>query len=482
MGASVRTVLGRFERVGAIKAEHSISALCETGDAFLVAREPESEKHSVMDDIKRPHIVVVGAGFGGLAFCHTFSHSSARVTLVDRQNHHLFQPLLYQVATAGLAAPEIAQPVRSILAGKPAVTVLLRNVAGFDLEHKQVLIEEERLGYDYLVVALGGVTSYFGHPEWERFAPGLKSLDDALLIRRQVLLAFERAENSSSIDERKRLMTIVVVGGGPTGVELAGAFAELTRRVLKKDFRRIDPSHARVILIEAGPRIVPQFSETLSAKAQKQLAALGVEVRVQSRVESMGEGFLTLADGSRIESENMIWAAGVSAHPLARALGAEVDRAGRVKVNPDLSVPGHPEVFALGDMCCLTGENGKPVPGVSPAAMQMGRHAARLIERELKAGHGATLVRPGFKYWNRGAMATIGRSAAVAEIGPVEFSGWLAWVAWLFVHLIFLIGFRNRAAVLLQWTYSYFTYKLGSRIITGLDGKRIARNSPAGSA
>lgn len=435
-----------------------------------------------MVEIQHTHVVVLGAGFGGLAFCHALSHPSARVTLVDRQNHHLFQPLLYQVATAGLAAPEIAQPVRSILASKPAVTVLLRGVSGFDLAHRQVLIEDESLDYDYLVIALGGVTSYFGHPEWEQFAPGLKSLDDALLIRRQILLAFERAESSSSAEDRKRLMTIVVVGGGPTGVELAGAFAELTRRVLKRDFRRIDPSHARVILIEAGPRILPQFTERLSAKAEKQLAGMGVEVRVAARVESMGEGYLTLADGSRIESQNMIWAAGVAAHPLTRELGVEVDRMGRVKVNPDLSVPGHPEVFALGDMCCLIGEDGKPVPGVSPAAMQMGRHAARLIENELKAGGRAAAPRPAFRYWNRGVMATIGRSAAVAEIGGAQFSGWLAWVAWLFVHLIFLIGFRNRAAVLLQWTYSYFTYKLGSRIITGLDGRKIARNAPGGSA
>jgi NADH dehydrogenase len=435
-----------------------------------------------MDDLTAPHIVVVGAGFAGLEFCHSFSHPTARITLVDRQNHHLFQPLLYQVATAGLAAPEIAQPVRSILAHQPAVTVHLRSVHGFDLAQKEVLIEDDRIKYDYLVVALGGVTSYFGHPEWANFAPGLKSIDDALLIRRRILLAFERAENSSDTEERRRLMTIVVVGGGPTGVELAGAFAELTRHVLKRDFRHIDPSHARVILIEASSRVLDHFSERLSAKALQQLTKMGVEVRLKTRVESMGEGYLATNDGNRIESENMIWAAGVSAHPLARELSTELDRGGRVKVNPDLSVPGHPEVFAIGDMCTVMDKNGKPVPGVSPAAMQMGRHVARIIEHELKAGPAATPARPPFQYWNRGSMATIGRSAAVAEIGRFEFSGWLAWAAWLFIHLIFLIGFRNRVAVLIQWTYSYFTYKLGSRIITGLDGKRITPHAPGGSA
>ena len=415
---------------------------------------------------------MLGAGFGGLTFCQAFSVARARVTLVDRQNHHLFQPLLYQVASAGLSAPEIAQPVRSILRNKPNVTVLLRSVTGFDLARRQVQLEDGLLNYDYLVLALGGVTSYFGHPEWESFAPGLKSLDDALRIRRRMLLAFEQAENAPTGADRQRLMTLVVVGGGPTGVELAGAFAELTRHVLKRDFRRIDPRQARVILIEAGPRILPQFSARLSGKAQAQLAALGVEVRPNARVENIESGRLELADGSRIESANLIWAAGVSAHPLAQRLGVELDRAGRVRVAPDLSLPGHPEVFAVGDMARVLAEDGRPVPGVSPAAMQMARHVARTISAEVYAGGAAHDPRPAFKYWDKGVMATIGRSAAVARIGRLEFSGWLAWLAWLFVHLIFLIGFRNKAAVLLQWTYSYFTYKLGARIITGLGSER----------
>lgn len=416
-----------------------------------------------------PRVVVLGAGFGGLTFCQTFDHPTARVTLVDRQNHHLFQPLLYQVATAGLSAPEIAQPIRSILRDKRNVSVLLRGVTGLDLSRREVQMDGDVLPYDYLVLALGSKTGYFDHPEWEQYAPGLKSLDDALGIRRRILLAFEHAENSTDTAERERLMTIVVVGGGPTGVELAGAFAELTRRVLKRDFRQIDPRQARVILLEAMPRILRQFSEQLSTKAVKQLARLGVEVWTNVRVETIGEGFLQLADGRRIESANILWTAGVIANPLTRKLGVELDRAGRIIVNPDLSVPGHPEVFAIGDLALVRDEGGQSVPGVSPAAMQMARHAARLIEDDLNNENTNPRTRPAFEYWDKGTMATIGRSAAVAQIGRLEFSGWPAWAAWLSVHLIFLIGFRNRLAVLLQWTYSYFTYKLGSRIITGLD-------------
>ncbi len=418
----------------------------------------------------RPRVVVLGAGFGGLTFCQAFACPEAQVTLVDRQNHHLFQPLLYQVATAGLSAPEIAQPIRSILRSRPNVTARMGEVTGFDLAERLVWLGEERLPYDYLVLALGAVTSYYGHPEWERYAPGLKSLDDALRIRRQVLLAFERAENGVEPAALRRWMTIVVVGGGPTGVELAGAFAELTRRVLKRDFRRIDPRQARVVLTEAGPRLLTQFSERLSAKATARLTRLGVEVRTSTRVKTIGEGYLQFAGGERIESANIIWAAGVAANPITRLLGAELDRAGRVRVNPDLSVPGHPEVFAIGDLALVLDEHGSPVPGVSPAAMQMARHVARILAHELAGGKGSERPRPPFKYWNKGTMATIGRSAAVAQIGRLEFSGWLAWAVWLLVHLIFLIGFRNKAAVLLQWTYSYFTYKLGARIVTGLDG------------
>jgi NADH dehydrogenase len=415
---------------------------------------------------KNRHIVVLGAGFGGLTFCQTFNHRAARVTLFDRQNHHLFQPLLYQVATAGLSAPEIAQPIRSILSNQPNVTVLLDQVTGFDLTTKMVRLKESTLNYDYLVLALGGCTSYFGHPEWEPFAPGLKSLDDAMAIRSHILLAFEKAESASHPAEHDRLMTIVVVGGGPTGVELAGAFAELTRTVLQKDFKRIDPSQARVVMIEAGPRVLPQFSPELSASAERQLKALGVEVRTVANVKSINQGRVDLESGETIFAENIIWAAGVSASPLTAKLGVELDRAGRVKVNSDLSVPGHPEVFAIGDIALVLGADGKPVPGVSPAAMQMARHVARLIENELVPGGKSS--RPPFQYRDKGSMATIGRSAAVAKMGRLEFSGFTAWLAWLGVHLIFLIGFRNKLAVLLQWAFAYCTYKRGARIITGL--------------
>jgi NADH dehydrogenase len=421
-------------------------------------------------DAKVPHIVVLGAGFGGLTFCQKFHRPHARVTLVDRQNHHLFQPLLYQVATAGLGAQEIAQPIRSILSDQPGVTVLLDCAVDFDLAAKRVVLTNSPLGYDYLVLALGGCTSYFGHPEWEQFAPGLKSLDDAMRIRRRILLAFEKAENEPDTAEHDRLMTIGVVGGGPTGVELAGAFAELARTVLRDDFKHIDPAQARIILIEGSPRVLGSFTPEMSASAAEQLQALGVEVRLSTRVKAISEGRVDLEGGETILCGNIIWAAGVSASPLTKNLGVELDRAGRVKVNPDLSLPGHPEVFALGDMALVLGEDGKPVPGVSPAAMQMAAHVARLIEEELEASGPTRAGRRAFRYWDKGTMATIGRSAAVAKVGEMEFSGFPAWLAWLGIHLIFLIGFRNRLAVLLQWAYSYFAYKRGARIITGLNG------------
>ena len=411
--------------------------------------------------------MVLGAGFGGLTFCQHFRASDTRVTIVDRTNHHLFQPLLYQVAAAGLSAPEIAQPVRSILSHHRNVTVLLDDVERISLGTRQVFLKQNSLSYDYLVLALGSRTSYFGHPEWEQFAPGLKTLNDALQIRSRVLLAFEQAENVTSPEQRARLMTIVIVGGGPTGVELAGAFAELARVVLKRDFRRIDPSQAKIVLLEAAPTILNMLPPELSASAVQQLQDLGVQVRTATRVKEIRDRQIELDSGELINAENIIWAAGVSATPLTSQLGVELDRAGRVKVNADLSLPAHPEVFAIGDMALVMNADGKPVPGVSPAAMQMARHVARLIEDELALGPGRS-PRPPFSYWDKGTMATIGRSAAVAKVGKAEFSGLLAWLAWLFVHLIFLLGFRNKIAVLLQWTYSYFAYKRSARIITGL--------------
>ncbi len=410
------------------------------------------------------HVVVIGGGFGGLTFCQQFHHPNARITIVDKHNHHLFQPLLYQVATAGLSAPEIAQPIRSILSEREDITVLMDEVRDLNLTTKEVTLRERVLKYDYLVLAVGGTTSYFGHPEWAEFAPGLKSLEDAIRIRRQVLLAFERAENESDAAERARLMTLVVVGGGPTGVELAGAFAELSRQVLRKDFRHIDPALAHVILIEASPRVLSNMADELQVSATEQLEKLGVQIRANTKVANITAAGVELNTGETIRAANVLWAAGVAASPLTKKLGVELDRAGRVKVSPDCSVPGHPEVFALGDMVSLLQKNGQPVPGVSPAAMQMAKHAAQIIEDELTSPGIAS--RPAFTYFDKGTMATIGRSAAVAQAGPFQFTGFMAWLAWLFVHLVFLVGFRNKMAVLWQWTYSYLTYKRGARIIT----------------
>ncbi len=419
-----------------------------------------------MSDAKGKHVVVLGAGFGGLTFCQDFNEPNTRVTVVDRQNHHLFQPLLYQVATAGLSAPDIAQPIRSILSDRPNIRVLLDEVVEIHLSERKVVLKQQTLDYDYLVIALGGTTTYFGHPEWEAVAPGLKSLEDAVRIRRKVLLAFEQAEMTEDPVLQKRLMTLVVVGGGPTGVELAGAFAELARHVLTRDFRRIDPSQARVVLIEASPVVLSNFPIELGENATQTLIEMGVEVHVNRKVKNLSPGLVELDNGERIEAETVIWAAGVGASPLTRQLGVELDRAGRVKVNPDCSVPGHPEVFAIGDLSSLMQEDGRPVPGVSPAAMQMARHVAVQICNEIQSPSARPPERPPFRYWDKGSMATIGRSAAVAYLRDFQLTGFTAWLAWLFVHLVFLVGFRNKVAVLFQWAYSYFTYKRGSRIIT----------------
>ncbi len=417
---------------------------------------------------------MLGAGFGGLNFCKAFRHPTARVTVVDRQNHHLFQPLLYQVATAGLSASDIAEPVRAILARHRGVTVLLDEVLEVDLAGRRVRGARHTLGYDYLVLALGGVTSYFGHPEWEAHAPGLKTLEDALRIRRDILLAFERAEAEPDPAEQQRLMTVIVIGGGPTGVELAGALAELARHVLRPDFRRADPGRARVMLLEGGPRLLPALPARLSESARRQLERLGVEVRLRARVRDLRAGEVELEDGTVLRAANLLWAAGVAASPLTARLGVPLDAAGRIRVQPDLSLPGHPEVFAIGDIAHVEGPDGPPVPGVAPAAMQMAGHVARLLRRELAAPPAARPPRPAFRYLDKGTMATIGRSAAVAHIGPFQFSGLPAWLAWLFVHLLFLVGFDNKASVLLQWVYSYFTYRRGARIILGAPSPRPA--------
>lgn len=420
-----------------------------------------------------PHIVVIGAGFAGLHFVKHFPENLARITVIDRQNHHLFQPLLYQVATAGLSAVDIAQPVRAMFGDRPNFAVVMGEVTEIDLAAKRVRHPRGELTYDYLVIAAGGVTSYFGHSEWEQFAPGLKSIDDALRIRRLILCSLERAETETDPVKREAAMTIVVVGGGPTGVELAGAFAELTRTVLHKDFDRIDPTKARVILIEGSDHLLSQFPPELRESARRQLEELGVEVQLGKRVEAIRDGEL-IASGETIRADNIIWGAGVGGAPIAKKLGVELDRGGRIKVLPDCSVPGHPEVFAGGDIANLVDANGLPVPGVAQGAMQMGKHIAELVERELRGEKFAPTGRKAFAYHDKGTMATIGRSAAVALIKGMKLSGFLAWIAWLGVHLLFLVGFRNRLSVLMQWMYSYLTYKRGARIITGVSGERSA--------
>ncbi len=420
-----------------------------------------------------PHIVVIGAGFAGLRFARSMPEGLARITVVDRQNHHLFQPLLYQVATAGLSAVDIAQPVRAIFGDRPNFAVVMAEVTAIDLKARRVRHDRGELTYDYLVLAAGGVTSYFGHPEWEQFAPGLKSLDDALRIRRLILCSLERAETEKDPEKRDAAMTIVVVGGGPTGVELAGAFAELTRTVLHKDFDVIDPTKARVILIEGSDHLLSPFPPELRESALQQLQKLGVEVQLGRRVEAIREGEL-VASGQLIRADNIIWGAGVGGAPIAKQLGVELDRGGRVKVLPDCSVPGYPEVFALGDIAALTDANGVVVPGVAQGAMQMGKHVAELIAGELRGEKFSPVGRAAFAYHDKGTMATIGRSSAVAVIWNRKMSGFPAWIAWLGVHLIFLVGFRNRFSVLMQWIYSYFAYKRGARIITGVSGEKSA--------
>ena len=412
--------------------------------------------------MKQQHVLILGGGFAGLACAKELTDERFRVTLVDRWNHHLFQPLLYQVATAGLTMAEVAQPLRAILSAHKNVTTLMDEVTRIDLDAKQVHLKEHVLDYDYLVIGLGAKTGYFGRNEWAKHTIGLKSLSDAMCIRREVLLAFERAESTTVPDEISRLLTMVVVGGGPTGVEMAGSLAELAQVVLKEDFRRIDPSLAQVHLIEAGPKLLPMFPGDLPEYTRQRLEKMGVTVHLNSPVKEVGKGYVQTAD-RRIESNIIIWAAGVEASEVTRTLaGIQLDRAGRIQVEPDLSLPGHPEVFAAGDLVALTDAKGVRVPGVSPAAIQMGQFIAKLIPEE-----GMAVPRSAFVYWDKGSMATIGRKSAVVSFEGVQMRGLLAWLMWLFVHLVFLMGMRNRAAVFLHWVWSYFTWQRGARIIEG---------------
>jgi NADH dehydrogenase len=410
----------------------------------------------------KPRVVILGAGFGGLNAALALRKAPVEVTVVDRRNYHLFQPLLYQVATAGLSPNQIATPIRHILSRQANASVLMEKVADIDLAKREVVTASCRIGFDYLIVATGARHAYFGHDEWETAAPGLKKIDEATDIRRRLLIAFEKAEVTRDEEERRRLLTFAVVGAGPTGVEMAGAVAELARKTLVSDFRNIDPASAHVVLIEAGPRVLPSFPETLSASAEGQLRRLGVEVVKSDAVTHCGGAGLTLASGRQIAAATVVWSAGVMASPAARWLKAPADRAGRVSVGADLRLPGHDGIFVIGDTAAVTDANGRCVPGVAPAAKQMGRHAAKAIAAAL-AGRD---VAP-FAYRDYGNLATIGRSAAVADFGRLRLSGLPAWLLWSIVHVGFLIGFRNRFTVMLDWAWSYVTYGRGARLITG---------------
>ena len=413
---------------------------------------------------QRPRVVILGAGFGGLNAALALAKSPVDVTVIDRRNYHLFQPLLYQVATAGLSPSQIATPIRHILSKQRNVSVLMDQVIGVDLSSQVVTTRSCRTKFDYLIVATGARHAYFGHDEWEVVAPGLKKIDEATDIRRRLLLAFERAEVASSEEERRRLLTFAVVGGGPTGVEMVGAIAELARKSLVWDFRNIDPAAARAVLIEAGPRILPSFPEHLTISAERQLKKLGVEVMKGDPVTHCDANGLTLKSGKKLEAATIVWSAGVMASRAARWLKATHDRAGRVVVGADLKLPGHDNIFVIGDTASVTDTTGKIVPGVAPAAKQMGAHVARTIRDAV-----AQRATKPFTYRNYGNLATIGRKAAIADFGRVQLRGFPAWVVWSLVHVGFLIGFRNRFTVMLDWAWSYVTYNRGARLITGND-------------
>lgn len=416
------------------------------------------------DPSARPRVVIIGGGFAGIAAARALRRVPVDVTLIDRTNHFIFQPLLYQVATAALAPSDITAPIRWILRRQQNTEVLMAEARDIITERRVVRVDDEmrEIPYDYLIVAAGARHSYFGHDDWEPYAPGLKAIEDASEIRRRFLLAFERAEKSDDPRERDEYLTFVVVGGGPTGVELSGALPFIARKALAPDFRRIDARRTRVILIEAGPRLLPSFPEDLALHATRDLADLGVEVRVNSIVTKVDQDGVCIGD-EKIRARTAFWAAGNEASPLGRFLGGSLDRAGRVQVTADLSVPGHPEIFAVGDLAVIA-QGGRLVPGVCPAANQEGALAAKNIVRDLRRE-----PRKNFHYWNKGDLAAIGRSRAIADFGKVKFTGRLAWLLWLFVHIMYLVGFRNRLSVLMQWGYAYFTYQRGVRLITDVE-------------
>ncbi len=413
-------------------------------------------------------LVIVGAGFGGLSLAKDLAKSDYEITIIDRHNYHLFQPLLYQVATAGLSPAEIASPIRSILRDQKNVTVILAEVSGVDLGKREVIADGRRIPFDTLVLATGAEHAYFGHDEWEPFAPGLKTVDDATYLRRKILLAFERAETEPDAAERQRLLNFVVVGGGPTGVEMAGAIAELAKRALASDFRTIDPRSARIILVEAGPRLLTPFDPKLSENAKQALEQLGVEVRLNAAVTGCSDSAVEIGD-ERIETRTIMWAAGVKASAAAHWLGVEADRAGRVKVEPDLSVKGLSDVFVIGDTALVRDEKGKPLPGVAPVAKQQGQYLAKLLTARIAGQR----LPPPFRYRDYGSLATIGRKRAIFQRGALKFTGLFAWLLWSTAHIYFLIGFRNRLVVAMSWAWSYVTFQRGTRLITGVVGSQI---------
>jgi NADH dehydrogenase len=406
-------------------------------------------------------VVIVGGGFGGLNAARALHRAPVRVTLVDRRNHHLFQPLLYQVATAALSPADIAYPLRSVLRRQANASVLLAEAVGVDRSKRELVLADGRIAFDYLVIATGARHAYFGHDDWEPNAPGLKSLEDALDIRRRILLAFEHAEREADEARRRALLTFVIVGGGPTGVELAGAIGEISRHSLVGDFRSIDPREARILVLEAGPRILPTFPEALARKAERALRRLGVEVATGRAVTGVEEGAV-LIGGVTIAAATVIWAAGVRGSPLSASLDVARDGAGRVLVQPDLSIPGDPRIFVIGDLAAFLHQTGAPLPGVAPVAIQQGRYVARTIEGDL-----AGRPRTDFRYRDKGGLAVIGRGQAIAQMGSLRLSGLLGWLAWCFIHILFLVGFRNRAFVLLEWAWYYLTDQRGARLITG---------------
>ena len=410
----------------------------------------------------RPRIVIVGAGFGGLSAAHALSGAAADVTVIDRRNYHLFQPLLYQVATAGLSPAQIASPIRAILRRAANVRVVMGKVSGVDVVQRTVQVDDREIPYDQLVLATGARHSYFGHDEWERVAPGLKKIDDATAIRRRILTAFEHAESAETPEARRRFLTFVVIGGGPTGVEMAGSIAELAHVALRHDFRTIDPREARILLVEASPRVLAAFPPVLSTAARGALERLHVEVRLGTPVSNCDEAGVTIGE-EHVPAATIVWAAGVAASAAADWMGVEKDRVGRVLVGPDLTVPGHPEIFVVGDTASVAGKDGQPLPGLAPVAKQQGAYVARVLRTRL-AGKPAP---PPFHYFNYGTMATIGRRSAVADFGWLRLDGTLAWLMWGLIHISFLIGFRNRLIVMLDWMWSYVTFQSSARLITG---------------